>query len=134
MLVTSIFSFYHNIFYPSQNKFQFFTQVYFSFLSSYRLTFYHTILTFNKRSLLKTLWEKEEMLVTSIFSFSHNVFYPSQNKFQFFSHIYLSSANAFSLNQSKILSFGKELIVFSVVMREKAARCFRRIAMDMLNM
>ena len=26
--------------------------------------------------------------VPSIFSFSHNVFYPSQNKFQFFSHIY----------------------------------------------
>ena len=26
-------------------------------------------------SLLKTLWEKEKMLVTSIFSFSHNVYY-----------------------------------------------------------
>ena len=40
------------------------------------------------KSLLKTLWEKEKMLVTSIFSFSHNVFYPFQNKFQFFSHVY----------------------------------------------
>ena len=29
------------------------------------------------RSLLKTLWEKEKMLVTSIFSFFHNVFFPS---------------------------------------------------------
>ena len=28
-------------------------------------------------SLLKTLWENEKMLVTSIFSFSHNVFYPN---------------------------------------------------------
>ena len=27
-------------------------------------------------SLLKTLWEKEKLLVTSNFSFSHNVFYP----------------------------------------------------------
>ena len=27
-------------------------------------------------NLLKTLWEKEKMLVTSIFSFFHNVFYP----------------------------------------------------------
>ena len=29
-------------------------------------------------------------MVTSIFSFSHNVFYPSQNEFQFFikSHVY----------------------------------------------
>ena len=34
---------------------------------------------------LKTLWEKEKVLVTSIFSFSHNVFYPAGNKFQFLS-------------------------------------------------
>ena len=34
-----------------------------------------------EKSLLKTLWEKEKMLVTSIFSFSHNVFHSSQNKF-----------------------------------------------------
>ena len=27
-------------------------------------------------SLLKTLWEKEKLLVTSTFSFSHSVFYP----------------------------------------------------------
>ena len=27
-------------------------------------------------SLLKTLWEKEKLLVTSDFSFSHSVFYP----------------------------------------------------------
>ena len=55
------------------------------------LTLYHTITTFNNphmRSLLKPLWEKEKMLVTSIFSFSHNAFYPSQNTFLFFSHIY----------------------------------------------
>ena len=34
------------------------------------------------------LWEKEEMLVTSIFSISKNAFYHSQNKFKFFSRIY----------------------------------------------
>ena len=28
------------------------------------------------KSLLKTLWEKEKLLVTSNFSFSHSVFYP----------------------------------------------------------
>ena len=39
-----------------------------------------------KRSLFKT-WEKENMLVTSIFFFSQNVFYPIQNKFYLFSHI-----------------------------------------------
>ena len=33
-----------------------------------------------KGRLLKALWEKKKMLVTSIFFFSHNVFYPSQKK------------------------------------------------------
>ena len=28
------------------------------------------------KSLLRTLWEKEKLLVTSNFSFSHSVFYP----------------------------------------------------------
>ena len=50
------------------------------------------------------------MLETSIFSISHNVFYPSQNKFQFF-QLHLSSACVFKLGQTKILSFGKELNV-----------------------
>ena len=36
--------------------------------------FHHTILIFNNPiKALKTLWEKEKMLVTSIFSFTHNV-------------------------------------------------------------
>ena len=55
------------------------------------LTLYHTIPTFNdpdKRSLLKTLWEKEKMLVTSIFSFSHNDFYPSKKECLFLKYIY----------------------------------------------
>ena len=33
-------------------------------------------LNFNFTILLKTLREKEKMLVTSIFSYSHNFFYP----------------------------------------------------------
>ena len=60
---------------------------------------------------MKTLWEKENILVTSIFSFSHNVLYPFQNKFSIFSFTYdLLSANAFNLDQYKILLYGKELI------------------------
>ena len=47
------------------------------------------------RSLLKILWEKEKMLVTSIFSFSHDVFYPSKNNFQFWSHIYFVTCKSF---------------------------------------
>ena len=78
-------------------------------------TLYHTNRTFNnleKEALMKTLWEKEKILVTSIFSFSHNVFYPSQHKYQFFTNIYLCRLqNAFNLDQSENLSFGKEDIV-----------------------
>ena len=58
----------------------------------------------------KPLWEKEKMIVTSIFSFSHHAYYPSQKKKINFSvaSIFLS-ANAFNLHQSEILSIGKEL-------------------------
>ena len=38
-------------------------------------------------SLLKTLWEKEKMLVTSIFSFSHSVFYSIKEINPHFSNI-----------------------------------------------
>ena len=68
-------------------------------------------MTFNDphvRSLLKTLWEKEKMLVTSIFSFSHNVFYPSKKEFLFLT-FNLLSANAFKLDQSQNLLLGKEV-------------------------
>ena len=44
------------------------------------LTFDQTVQTLNdlkERGLLKTFWEKEKMLVTSIFSISQNVFYLS---------------------------------------------------------
>ena len=41
-----------------------------------------------ERRLLKTFWEKEKMLVTSISPFSQNVSYSFRNKFQVFSHIY----------------------------------------------
>ena len=49
------------------------------------------------------------LLKLSIQTFSHNVFYPSQSIFQFFSHIYfvVYKINAFNLDQ--ILSFMKEL-------------------------
>ena len=46
-------------------------------------------------SILKALWEKEKVLVTSIFSFSHKVFYPYQSKFQFLSHIYFVVCKCF---------------------------------------
>ena len=75
------------------------------------LTLYHTIPTFNdleEETFGKHCGEKEKMLVTSIFFFSHNVFYHPQHKFQLF---FFSSANALNLDHSKVLSFGKELKV-----------------------
>ena len=51
-------------------------------------TLYYTIPTLKHHFLLETLWEKEKMLETSIFSFPHNIFHPSPNKFQIFSDIY----------------------------------------------
>ena len=72
------------------------------------LTLYHTNPIFNDPRLLKTFWEKEKMLVTSIFSFSHNVFY-SYHKTNFNISFILVFANTFNLDFSKILSFGKEL-------------------------
>ena len=86
--------------------------VVFSFRPGHILIFYHTVPTLIDLVELpfkKTLLEKKKMLVTSIFSFCHNVFYPSQSKFQFFSHIHLLSADALNSDQSKILLFGKEL-------------------------
>ena len=58
---------------------------------------------------MKTLRKKEKMLVTSIFSFSHNVFYRFETDFMFSVTFIVSSANAFILDLSKILLFGKEL-------------------------
>ena len=59
---------------------------------------------------MKTLLEKENMLVTSI-SFSDNVFYHSQTNFNFSVTFNLLSANDVNLDQSKILSLGKDLQV-----------------------
>ena len=55
------------------------------------------------------------MLVTSSFSFSHNVFsppFPPPPLIFFFNFLFIfiwSSENTFNLDQSKFLSFGKEL-------------------------
>ena len=46
-------------------------------------------------SLLKTLWEMEKMLETVIFSFSHNVFYPSIHNFHFLTQIYFVVCKCF---------------------------------------
>ena len=69
------------------------------------LILYHTIPTFNDP-------EQEAFRIhcgkTSILSFSHNVSFPSLNNNFSFTFIF-SSVTAFNLDQSRSLSFGKEL-------------------------
>ena len=61
--------------------------------------------------LLKTLWEKEKLLVMSNFSFP-TVFSTRFTHFLSVSlNLKLLSANSFSLEASKILLFGKELML-----------------------
>ena len=67
--------------------------------------------------LLKTLWEKEKMLVTSIFSFSHNVFYPSTDEFKPLSHIWIVVCKCFQFGQVQNFVIGKELIYFLNIKR-----------------
>ena len=50
------------------------------------------------------------MLVTSTFSFSQNIFYPSQNKFPILSLIYFVVCQGLNLDKSTSLLFGKGLI------------------------
>ena len=50
-----------------------------------------------KKNILKTLLEKEKMLVTSIFFFSHNVSYPITYNFNVFSNISLCRLQMFSI-------------------------------------
>ena len=69
------------------------------------LTLCHTIPTFNnpESKPFEYIVEKEKMLVTSIFSFSHNVFYPLQSNFLFFRHIYFVVCKCF--NFGLVLNF-----------------------------
>ena len=51
------------------------------------------------------------MLVSRIYSFIHNVFYPAtkETKVHYLNHNKLSSANAFNLEKAKIMCYGINL-------------------------
>ena len=55
-------------------------------------------------SLLKTPWEKEKLLVTSNFSFSHSVFYLFE---ELKIKLKMPSANSFNWDESKICRLGR---------------------------
>ena len=50
-------------------------------------------------SLLKTLWEKEKLFITSKFSFSHSVFYPFGEPFAIFIKVEIVVCNFFQFGR-----------------------------------
>ena len=58
-------------------------------------------------SLLKTLWEKEKLLMMSNFSFSHNAFYPFGDLSAIFIKFKIVSCKLFQFGRSKICRLGK---------------------------
>ena len=62
-------------------------------------------------SLLKTLWEKEKLLVTSKFSFSHNVFYTFGKLSYLFIKFEIVVWKLFHIRRVQNLLFGKGLRV-----------------------
>ena len=62
-------------------------------------------------SLLKTLWEKEKLLATSTFSFSHSVFYPFGYLSAIFVEFEIVVCKLFQFGRVQNLSFGKGLIL-----------------------
>ena len=64
-----------------------------------------------RKNAFENIVGKGENAVTSIFSFSHSVFYDIlKTNFNILVTFMLSSANALNLDQSKILSFGKGIV------------------------
>ena len=57
---------------------------------------------------LKKLWEKEKLLVTSNFSFSHGVFYPFGDLSAIFVKFEIVDCKLFAFGRVQNLSFGKE--------------------------
>ena len=66
------------------------------------------------KSLLKTPWEKEKLLVTSIFSFSHSVFYPFRKLSAIFIKLEIIVCKLFQLGRVQNLLFGKGLRLYQM--------------------
>ena len=60
------------------------------------------------KSLLKTQWEKEKLLVTSNFSFSHSVFYSVGDLSAIFINSKIAVCKLFQFGRASKLSFGRE--------------------------
>ena len=97
VLATSTFSFSHNVFNPIKDKNHNFK--YFNFVvckcSSLFTTQSRLLTALYKKSFKNIVGKGENAGNQHFFSFSHNVFYPFQNKFQVFSHIYFVVCRCF---------------------------------------
>ena len=100
MLVTSIFSFSQNAFYPFQGTFKILGCIYCIVLSASDLDWSKILFTkdFTKQQNLRLV-----QIESSIFSFSQNAFYPFQGTFKILGCIYCIVLSASDLDLSKIL-------------------------------
>ena len=79
------------------------------FMTRSSLTLSKRFLGVCSTSLLKTLWKKEKLLVTSNFSISHSVFYPFGELSAIFIKFKIVVCKLFQFGRVKNLSFGKWL-------------------------
>ena len=108
LLITSNFSFTHRVFYQFRELFAIYIKFKIVVCRLFQFGPVWLLIILQEEGCGKQ-WEKEKMLVTGIFSFSHRVFYPSQKEFLFSSYIHFVVCRCFQLGQSQNLLFGKEL-------------------------
>ena len=116
MLVTSNFTFSYNIFSKFQPMLPIQADWHGSILFVNALPLYHTIQTFNdpeKEGFWKHCGKRRKCWWTSIFSFSHNVLFPLQKKFNFAAIFIFLSANP--LTGLKICCLGKNILFDRVI-------------------
>ena len=83
-------------------------------------------------SLLKTLWEKEKLLVMSNFSFSYSVLYQFEELSAIFIKFEIVICKLFQFVQSRNLSFVKELTLY-LLQKNVNFYKFKEFADDKLN-
>ena len=102
ILVTSIFSLFHNVL---KGFYFWVVESWNCVVKSWLFTTQSWLLTTLKTRSLKTLWETEKMLVTSIFSFFPQCFLPCQReKSAFYQHLICHLQNSLNLVRAQILS------------------------------
>ena len=113
MLVTNIFSFFHNVFKRLLSQIRF-------IIDCHHTSIFYLVNPFPNKpwflcvcstSLSKTLWEKEKLLITSNFSFPHSVFYHLRELSTIFTNFKIVVCKLFQFGRVQNLSFGKELNV-----------------------